>query len=100
MARGWPPLELREVLEILKELKFTYKNSTGGHDFYEGVHRGRRCKVTVDPKCRTFGYDLIQSMVKQANCSRKEWYGATERTAKKIHKGKRATKATPAEEEA
>jgi hypothetical protein len=84
MPRGWPPLELREVVAILKALGLTYNKSTGGHDFYRGIRRGRGCKVTVDPKCAPFSEDLLQSMCRQANCTKQEFYGATPGTAAKI----------------
>lgn len=91
MPRGWPPLELREVIAILTTLGFLPSGSKGGHDFYVGERNGRRCKVTVDPKCAPFDDYLLQSMCKQANCKREEFYGATEKTAVKIAKGKKAT---------
>ena len=77
MPRGWPPLELRHVLEILRNLGLTYTGSKGGHDFYEGVHNGQKRKVTVDPKVAPFGADLLKSMCKQAGCARQEFYGAS-----------------------
>lgn len=84
MARGWPPLELRELLEILAALGLTYSHSKGGHDFYKGVRGGLPCTVTVSAHCAPFGVDLIKFMCDQARSNRKEFYGATERTAKKI----------------
>ena len=90
MPRGWPPLELREVLAILGALGFSYKNSRGGHDFYVATHNGRKRKVTVDPKCAPFDEYLLQSMCKQAGSNRKEFYGATKSSAAKIAKGKKA----------
>lgn len=88
MPRGWPPLELREVLAILSALEFEYSGSRGGHDFYVGVRNGQRCKVTVDPKYAPFDAYLLQSMCKQAGCNRNEFYGATSASAAKIAKGK------------
>jgi hypothetical protein len=90
MPRGWPPLELREVLAILTALEFTYSGSKGGHDFYVGVRNGKKCKVTVDAKCAPFDAYLLQSMCKQANCKREEFYGASAAAAAKIHKGKKS----------
>jgi len=84
MPKAWPPLELREVLAILRALQLTYSCSKGGHDFYVGMHNGRKRKVTVDPKCAPFSSYLLQSMCKQAGCTRQEFYGATYKTAAKI----------------
>lgn len=88
MPRGWPPLELREVVAILQSLGLTYNKSRGGHDFYVGTHNGQKRKVTVDPKCAPFDEFLLQSMCKQAGSNRNEFYGATTGTAAKIYKGK------------
>ena len=84
MPRGWPPLELREVMAILAALGLSYSHSKGGHDFYKGKRHGVPCSVTVDPKCAPFSVDLLQSMCKQAGSNRKEFYGATKATAAKI----------------
>lgn len=84
MARGWPPLNQRELLAILAALNFTYTKSAGGHDFYVAEHSGRRWKVTVDQKIKTFGSELLQSMRKQSGYSRADFYGATAATAAKI----------------
>jgi hypothetical protein len=84
MPRGWPPLSLPELKAVLSALGFSYKRSSGGHDFYVGVRNGKNCKVTVDPKCAPFSADLMRSMCRQANCTREEFYGATTGAAAKI----------------
>ena len=87
MSRGWPPLAQRDVLAILRARGFHYHKSSGGHDHYKGMRNGRKCKVTVDSKCRQFGPDLLRSMCKQAGCTHDEFYGATKLTAAKIDAG-------------
>jgi len=89
MPRGWPPLELREVEAILRALGLSRTHHEGGHAFWKGTRHGRPCKVTVDAKCAPFSVDLLQSMCKQANSNRTEFYGATPGTAAKIDKGKK-----------
>lgn len=84
MPRKWPSLEHREVKEILRNIGFTYAHSSGGHDFYKGIHKGKSCTVTVDGHVAPFNTSLIKFMANQANCTREEFYGACERTAKKI----------------
>jgi predicted RNA binding protein YcfA (HicA-like mRNA interferase family) len=84
MPRGWPPLTLRDLIAILGALGFHHSKSSGGHDFYVGMHGGRKCKVTVDQKCAPFSPDLLRSMCKQAGCTREEFYGATPGTAAKV----------------
>ena len=84
MPRGWPPLELREVIAILSALEIRYASSSGGHDFYKGVRKGQAVSVTVAAHSAPFGSDLIKFMADQARCDRNEFYGATKKTAKKI----------------
>lgn len=84
MPRGWPPLEVREVTAILTALGFSYSHSKGGHDFYKGTMNGTACTVTVDAKCGPFGVYLLKMMCAQAGCTRAQFYGATEASAKKI----------------
>ena len=82
MPRGWPPLELRQILAILAALGFTYKNSRCGHDFYVAAKSGRSYKVTVDLRCAPFDAYLLKSMCKQAGCTREEfWFFADLSTA-------------------
>ena len=84
MPKRWPPLDLREVVGILKALGLEYTHSSGGHDFYKGVYKGLARRVTVDPKNAPFSDDLLKWMSEQAGCSRDEFYKATPKTAKKI----------------
>ena len=45
MPRGWPPLDLRELLGILFSLGLTYSTSTGGHDFYVGFYKEKSARL-------------------------------------------------------
>jgi|SRR3954464_10943293 predicted RNA binding protein YcfA (HicA-like mRNA interferase family) len=96
MPKKWPPLNVGEVIAILKALGFTYKTTIGGHHQYEGVSRGKRCKVTVSAHEAEFDNYLLPSMCGQANVSRDEFYGATKATARKAQV--KWTKKTDAEE--
>ena len=84
MPKRWPPLSEHEVIDILRALGIVYASSKGGHDFYIGIHKGEKRKVTVDGKCAPFSDDLLKSMCSQAGCTRDEFYKATEKTALKI----------------
>jgi predicted RNA binding protein YcfA (HicA-like mRNA interferase family) len=84
MPKRWPPLDEREVVNILKALGITYSHSEGGHDFYKGSYKGQARRVTVDPKNAPFSDDLLKWMSGQAGCTREEFYSATPKTAKKI----------------
>lgn len=84
MPRGWPPLDHRDVLAILAALGFTYSHTRGGHDFYKATRNKQAATVTVSSHIKEFSADLLKYMCDQALSDRKEFYGATERTAKKI----------------
>ena len=85
-SRRFPPLTPAEVVAIVLALGFSFKKQTGSHAHYERpAEKPRpRAVVTVDMSVRTFSVDLMQSMVRQSKSSRGEFYGATERTRKKI----------------
>jgi predicted RNA binding protein YcfA (HicA-like mRNA interferase family) len=82
----YPPLTPSEVVAILIALKFTLKRQVGSHCIYElpGSSARLRSVVTVDMNESDFDKFLIKSMIRQSNHSREEFYGATERTRKKI----------------
>jgi len=84
MPRGWPPLDPREVIQILEALGFLYTKTEGGHAFYVATRNNERFKVTVDAHLGQFGPDLLRSMCKHAGVNRETFYGATRKTRKKI----------------
>jgi len=84
MARGWPPLKKRQVIEILTALGFVYSHTKGGHEFYKATVDGLKCSVTVSTHIADFSEDLLQFMCKQACSNRKAFYGATPGTRAKI----------------
>lgn len=83
MPKRFPSLSYRETADILKALGFSVKTQKGSHEQWEGLIDGVRRKVTLKVG---IDYDErdIRSHIKQAGVSREEYYGATERTAKKI----------------
>ena len=84
MPKKYPPLTASEVTAILSALGFSYDHSSGGHDFYKASHSGKSWTVTVDSKCSPFNDFLLKSMISQCGYDRKQFYGATKKTAKKI----------------
>lgn len=85
MPRGYPPLTVAEVLDILAALGFTFhRHGRGDHDVWIGKKETRVYSVTVDMGAGQFDEYLIQSMVKQAGVGREVFYCATPRTARKI----------------
>jgi predicted RNA binding protein YcfA (HicA-like mRNA interferase family) len=84
MPRRYPPLKLREVIEILHALGFRQERSVGSHHRYTVTRKGSSFEVTVDHSIAEFDTFLIKSMIKQAGCTRTTFYGATKATAKKI----------------
>lgn len=84
--RRYPPLTPSEVVAIVEALGFTRKRQTGSHAHYERAADGKRPRsiVTVDMSVSSFWEELIKSMIRQSNFSREEFYGATEKTKKKL----------------
>ncbi len=83
--RKYPPLKHREIVDILRQLGFSLCRTVGSHEQYECPDdgtRGRRI-VTVDDYPE-FEECLIKIMISQSGFSRKEFYGATKKSAKKI----------------
>ena len=85
MPKKYPPLTPEEVIRILKERSFTYTRTTGSHEQYEGIVRGKRRSVVVDLHYGQFTVKLIKYMIGQSGLTREEFYGSTKRTAKKIN---------------
>jgi predicted RNA binding protein YcfA (HicA-like mRNA interferase family) len=84
--RKYPPLTPSEVIAILEVLGFSFKRQTGSHRHYERAADDQRPRsvVTVDVSVPECWEELIKSMVRQSNCGREDFYGATARTKKKI----------------
>lgn len=83
MPSRYPSLSYTESANILKALGFIVKAQKGSHEHWEGIIAGIRRKVTLKIN---IDYDErdIRSHIKQAGVSREQYYGATERTAKKV----------------
>lgn len=84
MPKRYPPLTPDEVIRILQARGFAYDYSRGSHDYYKGIIRGIARIVTVDRHYREFDVKFIRFMLDQSGLTREEFYGSTERTAKKI----------------
>ncbi len=84
--RRYPPLTPTEVVAILQALGFIFKRQVGSHKHFERAADGRRPRsiVTVDVSIPAFPKNLLKSMIRQSNFNRKEFYGATDKTKKKI----------------
>ena len=85
MPRKYPPLAPREVIAILRSRGLVYDHSHGSHEYYSGILKGKRRFVTVDVNYSEFSIRRIKDMIDQSGLSREEFYGSTERTAKKIN---------------
>jgi predicted RNA binding protein YcfA (HicA-like mRNA interferase family) len=84
MPRRYPPLTPDDVIAILLARGFSHDHTTGSHAVYQGMIKGKRRSVTVDLKYREFGVRRLKDMMAQAGLSRKEFYGSTKATAKKL----------------
>jgi len=85
--RSYPPLSHSEVVKIMLALGFRPKNQVGSHVQYERLadEGGRQTrKVVPIDDYREFDQSLIKRIISQAGVTRKAFYGATEKTRKKI----------------
>ena len=84
--RRRPPLTPAEVISILVALGFKFDRQGGSHRHYERLADEIRPRsiVTVDASVDTFSDDLMKSMIRQSNHTREEFYGATEKTRRKL----------------
>lgn len=83
--RSHPPLSPDEVVSILLARGFRYRGTEGSHAQYVRVADDKRktALVSVDMHYRQFDVDLIQRMIRNSGFSRKEFYGATKKTARR-----------------
>lgn len=84
MPRKYPSLTPSEVRAILQARTFVKKGQRGSHEQWAGVWAGNPRVVTVDGHYPEFDDDLIKSMIRQSGMTREQFYGATDRTARKI----------------
>ena len=85
MPRGWPPLKHAEVEAVLTALGLQFSGKTsGGHAIWKGIRDGVPVMVPLSTHIKEFGVDLLSTMCKQARSNRKDFYGATSKTAAKI----------------
>ena len=84
--RRYPRLTPSEVIAILLALQFRFDRQDGSHRQYELPAAGNspRRLVTVDMSESSFGEYLMKSMIRQSGFDREKFYGATDKTAKKI----------------
>lgn len=59
---------------MLKSLGFTLRTTKGSHEQWVKDENGKRFKVTVDNHHSPFGPFLVDSMVKQAGVTKKQFY--------------------------
>jgi len=85
MPRTCPPLTPDEVIAILLARGFTLDRESGSHATYQAIIRGKKRSVTVDKHYLQFDVRRIKDMIAQSGFTRKEFYGSTKRTAKKIN---------------
>ena len=84
MPKRYPPLAPREVIKILSARGFVHERTTGSHAHYWGRIKGQSRLVTVDMHYPQFDPRLIKRMIEQSGLTRREFYGSTKSTAKKI----------------
>jgi predicted RNA binding protein YcfA (HicA-like mRNA interferase family) len=85
-SRKYPPLTPAEVIAILAALGFSLKRQEGSHRHFErpADQQRPRALVTVDMSVSSFWEEITKSMIRQSGFDRERFYGATEKTKKKI----------------
>ena len=83
--RKYPPLKHREIVQIVSALGFQLVRQESTHAQYERLADScrKRAIVTVD-NYDDFEEKMIKSLISQSGFTREEFYGATDKTAKKI----------------
>ena len=77
MSAQYPPLDCKQVKQILQKLGFTPRPRKGtSHEQWVKIKNDRLYKVTVDCPKQPFTAGLIQSMASQAGVSKKKFYDA------------------------
>lgn len=84
MPDKYPRLTYSETVAILKALGFSLKNQKGSHEHWFKETPNKKFKVTLQ-KNKEYDARDIRSHISQAGVKREEYYGACERTAKKIN---------------
>ena len=78
MGHKYPPLTPSDCVTIVESLGFSFKRQKGSHAHYERAadkKTGRvRAVVTIDMAVREFDDDLLASMCRQSQHTKKEWY--------------------------
>lgn len=83
MARGWPPLTWREIVDCLVALGWVYDRTESSHVVYVHPPTGRA--VPVDTNWNPAGSPLMSHFVKyEVAVKRETFYRATKATARKI----------------
>lgn len=78
MSGKYPPLDRKQIENILKAIGFKQKShKSTSHAQWEGYTKGERRIVTVDhlkSKTEKYGPKLLGKMIQQSGLSKKEFY--------------------------
>lgn len=84
--KKFPPLEPREIKQILLARGFVLDRTEGDHEYYVRVVRGKDRVVQIDTGCPLISDYWLKLTIKQSGLTREEFYCSTRGTAKKINK--------------
>jgi hypothetical protein len=76
VSRWKKPLTARDIRRILKNLKFEYRNTEGGHEQWVRKAPPPFRKVTLDAHLEPFIDTLVRYMAHQAGVSVRDFYRA------------------------
>jgi predicted RNA binding protein YcfA (HicA-like mRNA interferase family) len=82
--RKYPPLQPREIEEILIARGFVFKKSKGDHKYYVHNVNGRTYIAQIDMGNPVYNDKWIKLVIKEAGMTREQFYSATKSTARKV----------------
>mgnify|MGYP001419128834 CR=1 FL=1 len=85
--RKYPPLSTDQVIRILIALGFVEikKRGKGDHRFFILERNGQTYIPQVDNGCPEYSDDILKLLIDETGFTRKQFYGATRSSAKKIN---------------
>jgi predicted RNA binding protein YcfA (HicA-like mRNA interferase family) len=82
--RKYPPLEPKEIEDILYSRGFNFHKKNGDHRYYIHEVQGKKKIVQIDWGIDMYNSNWIKTILEQSGLSREQFYCSTKTTAKKI----------------
>ena len=83
--RKYPPLEPREIEQLINARGFAFHHAKGDHKYYIRMVSGTKTMTQIDWGVEVYDTYLIKKVISQTTLTRKQLYASTKKTAKKIN---------------